>query len=60
MSSKSEVVWVVQMLVNGKWKPESGAATNREAGRLTLDWYRDFSPDFKFRLCPYVPREVKP
>lgn len=50
-------VWVIEMLLNGKWEPCSDCTLKRNFGRYLLKGWKANNPADKFRLRKYVAKE---
>jgi len=50
-----EHIWVVEMLLDGRWRATDGASGSRTAGRKDLNSWVEANPDIRFRLRRYVP-----
>jgi len=53
--AKSRGIWVVEMLLDGRWDPTEGGSLSRDEGRTEARHWRERHPDDKFRLRRYVP-----
>ena len=49
------ILWVVEMLVDGRWEPTVGVQLGREPGREELKDWQERNPPDKFRLVKYAP-----
>ena len=50
-------LWVVEMLINGKWEPTSDALRSRSVGRTAKAIWEYDNPADKFRVVKYTPAE---